>query len=314
MGGAVTICECFARDGLQHETVFVPTEEKVALIEAFADAGFPRVEATSYSHPGRVPAFADASELLQRLKRRDGVWYKATCPNERAVVRAVADLDQGFGANELSLLVSATESHTERNLRATRQEQWARVERMVEAAGRRFRLVGVISVALGCPFEGDVDPASVAADAARFRELGVTHVTIGDTIGAASPRSTKALFSRLAADFPDMVFIGHFHDTRGTALVNCLAALEEGCRWLDSAFGGVGGHPAEIEYGKGFTGNVATEDLVALLEAEGFRTGVDLDRMMRLSERCEHALRRPLYSKVARAGLPPSLERQAAYG
>ena len=137
MGHAVTICECFARDGLQHETVFVPTEEKVALIESFVAAGFGRVEATSYSSPKHVPAFADASDVLRRLRRREGVWYKATCPNERAVSRAVEDLDQGFGANELSLLVSATESHTERNLRTTRQEQWSRVASMVAAAGGR---------------------------------------------------------------------------------------------------------------------------------------------------------------------------------
>ena len=138
MGPDVILCECFARDGLQHETVFVPTAEKVALIEGFAEAGFPRVEATSYSHPERVPAFRDASEVLARLTRRQGVWYKATCPNERAVVRAAADFDAGRGANEVSLLVSATESHTQRNLRASRDEQWRRVEAMVAAAGDRF--------------------------------------------------------------------------------------------------------------------------------------------------------------------------------
>ncbi|MGX1096365.1 hydroxymethylglutaryl-CoA lyase [Amorphus sp. MBR-141] len=303
MGPDVILCECFARDGLQHETVFVPTAEKVALIEGFAEAGFPRVEATSYSHPERVPAFRDASEVLARLTRRQGVWYKATCPNERAVGRAAADFDAGRGANEVSLLVSATESHTQRNLRASRDEQWRRVAAMVAAAGDRFRLVGVISVALGCPFEGPVDPGRVAEDAARFRALGVRLITVGDTIGTGTPRTTRRLFDRLVSEFPDMIFVGHFHNTRGTALLNCMAALEAGATHLDSAIGGVGGHPAEIEYGTGITGNVATEDLVALLEAEGVPTGIDLDRMMRLSERCEALLGRRLYSMVARAGL-----------
>ncbi len=303
MPNSVTICECFARDGLQHEETFVPTGDKVALIDAFTDAGFPRIEATSYSHPERVPAFRDASDVLTGIRRRDGVYYKATCPNVRAVERAAADLDGGRGANEISLLVSATESHTQRNLRTSRDAQWANVAGMVQAAGGRFRLVGVVSVALGCPFEGPVDPGRVVEDVARFAELGVTLVALGDTTGLATPASVRAMFRRVAADLPGVTAIAHFHNTRGTGLANCVAALEAGCRHFDTAFGGVGGHPAEIQYGGGMTGNVATEDLVNLLEAEGVSTGLDLDRFMAASELCERVLGRPLYSMVARAGL-----------
>lgn len=153
----VVICECFARDGLQHESAFLPTATKVALIDAIARAGFRRIEATSYSHPRHVPAFADATEVLAGIARPEGVAFKATCPNLRAVDRALADLAAGHGASELSLLVSATEAHTERNLRTSRAAQWQAVAEMASAARGRFRLVGVISMAFGCPFEGPVD-------------------------------------------------------------------------------------------------------------------------------------------------------------
>ena len=302
MSEPVTLCECFARDGLQHETASLPTGDKIAAIDAFTAAGFRRIEATSYSHPDRVPAFRDASAVLAGIRRGAGVAYKATCPNLRAVRRAVADLDAGHGADEISLLVSATESHTARNLRSTRAAQWDAVGEMVRLAGGRFRLVGVVSVALGCPFEGDVDPGVVVADVARFATLGVGLVSIGDTIGQATPSAVRGLFRRLAREAPGVTPVAHFHDTRGVGLANCMTALEAGCRFFDCAFGGVGGHPAQIQYGEGMTGNVATEDLFNLLEAEGAATGLDRDAMLAASRLCERLLGRELHSMVARAG------------
>ncbi|WP_113701828.1 hydroxymethylglutaryl-CoA lyase [Nonomuraea lactucae] len=302
MADRVTICECFARDGLQHEDVFVPTETKLALFDAFTAAGFRRIEATSYSNPAHVPAFRDASDVLAGLHRSDGVAFKATCPNPRAVRRAIDDLDAGHGADELSLLVSATESHTERNLRTNRVRQWENIGEMVRLAAGRFRLVGVISVAFGCPFEGAVDPGRVAEDVTRFAELGIDVVTLGDTTGMATPPAVDALFRRLTFENPGLPLVAHFHNTRGSALANCVAALDAGCRHFDSSFGGVGGHPARIQYGQGLTGNVATEDLVNLLEAMGEDTGLDLDAVMNASRMCEEALGRPLHSMVARAG------------
>jgi hydroxymethylglutaryl-CoA lyase len=303
MPDAVTICECFARDGLQHEPEFVPTATKVALLDSFADAGFRRIEATSYSHPSRVPGFSDASEVLTRIRRRPGVAFKATCPNPRAVRRALADLDAGHGAEELSLLVSASESHTERNLRTSRAGQWERVEEMVRLAGGRFKLVGVVSVAFGCPFEGAVDPGRVAEDVARFADLGADLVTLGDTTGVATPPSVRALFARLDAD---VSVVAHFHNTRGTGIANAVAALDAGCRNFDTAMGGVGGHPSAIRYGAGLTGNVCTEDLVSLFDAMGVDTGLDLDLLAKSSAACEEALGRPLHSMVARAGFAPT--------
>lgn len=301
---AVTLCECFARDGLQHEPAFVPTGTKRALIERFAAIGFPRVEATSYSNPGVVPQFADASELLRSLSRSSGVFYKATCANTKAVQRAIADLDAGFGVNEISLLVSATESHTQRNLKRSRAGQWANIEEMVKTAAGRFRLVGTVSVAFGCPFEGKVDQGGVADDVARFVDLGVDYVALGDTTGMATPFTIKGLFSRLKSN-KQFSPIAHFHDTRGTGLVNYMAAYEAGVRHFDASFGGVGGHPAKVKYGGGYTGNVCTEDLVGLFESMGIATGIDLDRLLATAEFCEQALGRELHGRVTRSGLNP---------
>jgi hydroxymethylglutaryl-CoA lyase len=300
----VTLCECFARDGLQHEPAFVPTATKRALVERFAALGFPRIEATSYSNPKVVPQFADASELLASLPRRPGASYKATCANLRAVERALADLEAGFGVDEISLLVSATESHTRKNLKRTRAEQWQNVEAMVRAAGGRFRPVGVVSVAFGCPFEGKVDPGVVEEDVARFVALGVSRVALGDTTGMATPVSVRALFRRLAA-LKGLVAIAHFHDSRGTGLVNCVAAWEAGVRHFDSSFGGVGGHPAQVQYGGGHTGNVCTEDLVNLFESMGIATGIDLDGLLDAARFCEQVLGRELHGRVTRTGLSP---------
>jgi hydroxymethylglutaryl-CoA lyase len=300
----VILCECFARDGLQHEPAFIPTAAKRALVERFAAIGFPRVEATSYSNPGVVPQFADASELLKVLTRSAGVFYKATCANPRAVQRAIQDLDAGFGVNEISLLVSATEAHSQKNLKRSRAEQWANIEEMVKTAGGRFRTVGTVSVAFGCPFEGKVDPGSVADDVAAFVGLGVEHVAIGDTTGMATPFSVRHLFNRLKKE-KNLVPIAHFHDSRGTGLVNCVAAYEAGVRHFDSSFGGVGGHPAKVKYGGGFTGNVCTEDLVSLFESMGIATGIDLDRLLATAEFCEQALGRELHGRVTRSGLNP---------
>jgi hydroxymethylglutaryl-CoA lyase len=296
----VTLCECFARDGLQHEPAFVPTATKRALIEGFAALGFRRIEATSYSNPKVVPQFADASELLESLPRREGTFYKATCANPRAVERALVDLDAGFGVNEISLLVSATEAHTQKNLKRTRAEQWANVKEMVARAGERFRLVGTVSVAFGCPFEGRVDPGVVAEDVVRFAALGVTHVALGDTTGLATPKSVAAMVGRMPRG---VTLIAHFHDTRGTGLANYVAAYEAGVRFFDSSFGGVGGHPAKVKYGGGHTGNVCTEDLVNLFEAMGIGTGIDLDGLIATAAYCEQVLGRELHGHVTRSGL-----------
>ena len=306
----VVLCECFARDGLQHEAEFVPTEVKRALIERFAALGFRRIEATSYSNPKVVPQFADASALLESLPRRAGVHYKATCANVRAVERALADLEAGFGVTEISLLVSASEAHSMKNLRQSRADQWDNVRTMAAAARGRFRLIGTISVAFGCPFEGAVDPDLVVGDAIHFHEAGVDHVALGDTTGMATPAAMRDLVQRLQREASGVTLIAHLHDTRGTGLVNALAAYDAGVRYFDCSFGGVGGHPAQVTYGCGYTGNVCTEDLVNLFESLGIRTGIALDGLLEAARFCEHALGRELHGRVTRSGLNPLCYRQ----
>ncbi|PVZ20546.1 MULTISPECIES: hydroxymethylglutaryl-CoA lyase [unclassified Pseudomonas] len=303
----VTLCECFARDGLQHEPEFLATERKIALIDRFAALGFSRIEATSYSNPSVVPQFADASELLAQLPRRQGAFYKATCANVRAVERALADQAAGHGANEISLLVSASESHSQKNLKRSREDQWANIAAMAGAAQGRFRLIGTISVAFGCPFEGRVAQEQVLADVERFARLGVTHVTLGDTTGVATPASVRRLCTAMTQAAPEVTPIAHFHDTRATGLANYVAALDAGVSWFDCAFGGVGGHPAKVTYGGGHTGNVSTEDWVNLLEAMGVHTGIDLQGLLSVAAECEGALGRELHSRVIRSGLSPLL-------
>jgi hydroxymethylglutaryl-CoA lyase len=308
---AVTICECFARDGLQHEPAFVPTDTKRELIERFAALGFRRIEATSYSNPAVVPQFADASELLRRLPRKPNILYKATCANVRAVERAAADQQAGYGASELSLLVSASDTHSRRNLNRGREEQWENIEDMVRVADGRFRLVGTVSVAFGCPFEGRVEQRIVREDVQRFLGLGVRYVTLGDTTGMATPASVKDMFTVLGR-LRYLVPIAHFHDSRGSGLVNYVAAYQAGVRYFDSSFGGVGGHPAKVQYGGGHTGNVCTEDLVSLFESMGIGTGIDLEGLLDTARFCERTLGRELHGRVTRSGINPLLDRPIA--
>lgn len=295
----IIVCECFARDGLQNEPIFVPTDEKVAAIASFVEAGFRRIEATSYSNPSQVPAFSDASELLQQVPRPVNVAFKATCPNEKAIKRALTDLEAGHGADELSLLVSATESHSRQNLHSSREDQWKRIANMVALADGNFELIGVLSVAVGCPFEGPVAESQVLGDYERFAKLGVKLVTVGDTVGAGEPRAISRLFRHILTQFPEVPPVAHFHNSRGTALANAVAALDVGCLHFDSAMGGVGGHPASIKYGGGVTGNAATEDLVELFEKMGVDTGIDLVQLRAASRLCERTLGRRLNSQVA---------------
>lgn len=298
----VIFSECFCRDGLQHEPAVLPVEAKVAMLNRIADCGFRRIEITSFAHPKYIPQFADAEAVLAAVRPRPGVLFKATCPNPAAVRRAQAARAAGRGPEEISFLVSASEGHTQRNLRRSREEQWANVAEMAALAGRDFTLVGSISVAFDCPFDGPVSPDRVLEDARRFVSLGVTRVSIGDTIGSATPPRVRALVALLRDALPKATFIAHFHDSRGTGVSNCVAALEAGLRHFDTALGGTGGHPSGIAYGEGFTGNVCTEDLATLFAAMGVDTRLDLDRLRAAGREAERLLGRPLYSRAIRVG------------
>lgn len=308
MSKQIMVCECAARDGLQHEPRFIPTADKIAMIDRFTALGFRRIEVTSFSHPKHVPQFADAEAVLAGIQRGPGVAYKATCVNARAVERAVKAVEEGYGPTEISMVISASETHQLRNTRRSHADIRDEFEAMyVGAKGSGLTIVGTIGTAFGCPFTGEVPLGAVEEWVAFFAGLGVKLVTLGDTVGMGNPRMVRERFGALIPRYPDLSWVGHFHDTRGLGLANALAAAETGVTHLDSAFGGLGGHPVGIKYAQGHTGNAVTEDLVAALEDMGFDTGLDLDRLLETAHSVEAVIGRELHGRVARAGLTTAL-------
>jgi hydroxymethylglutaryl-CoA lyase len=288
----VRLCEVGPRDGLQNEKAMVPTEVKVALIDMLADAGFPAIEATSFVSPKWVPQMADA-DVMARIARKRGVRYPVLTPNLKGFEAARA-----AGADEVAVFVAATESFSRRNINCSIAESLERAQPIFAAASASgIRVRGYISVVLGCPYEGSVDPAAVANVAATLYEMGAYEVSLGDTIGTGTAGKTQALFRRVGERVPVAALAGHFHDTYGQALANLYAALELGVATFDCSVAGLGGCP----YAKGATGNVASEDVVYLLDGLGIETGVDMSKLRRAGGYISDFLQRPTMSRVARA-------------
>jgi hydroxymethylglutaryl-CoA lyase len=292
--GRVTIYEVGARDGLQNEPAVVPVEVKVEFLDRLAGAGLGVLEATSFVHPRWVPQLADAAELLERLERRDGVDYPVLVPNERGLDRALA-----AGVSHVAIFASATESFAERNLNRTLDEQFAMFAPVVQrarAAGLRVR--GYVSMCFGDPWEGAVPAAQVAAVGRRLFEMGCWQLSLGDTIGTGTPGHVEAVLDGcVAAGVPTGALAVHFHDTYGQALANTLAALRRGVTCVDASAGGLGGCP----YAESATGNLATEDLVWMLDGLGIAHGADLDALVATSTWMAGRLGRPSPSRVVRA-------------
>lgn len=290
----VTIWEVGARDGLQNERATVPTEVKLGFLDRLADAGLPVLEATSMVRPEWVPQLADADELLARLHRRPGVRYPVLVPNPRGLDRALA-----AGVEDIAVFASATEAFARRNLNRTLDTQWDMFQPTVEralASGVRVR--GYVSMCWGDPWEGAVDPSVVVAVCSRLHALGCDSISLGDTIGVATPGAVVDLLARLAAaGIPVEVLAVHFHDTYGQALANTLAALQFGVATVDSSAGGLGGCP----YARSATGNLATEDLVWMLDGLGIETGVDLASLAAASSWLAEQMGRPVSCRVGRA-------------
>jgi hydroxymethylglutaryl-CoA lyase len=302
MTDSVVICECFVRDGLQHEQAFVPTQRKLELINRFASLGFSRIEATSFTHPGNVPQFNDANDVLTALPRKQGVRYKATCVNLRSVERAVAASNAGHGPDEVSVILVPSDVMSQRAFHRTRAVQHDLIKSMIDGFMGKFVIIGTVSFAFGSPPEA-VDPRSVIDDAIWLYEHGVKHIAIADTAGMGTPRSVAEMFKTLRAELPDAIPIAHFHDTRGLGIANCMAAFDAGVRHFDSAFGGAGGSPAKINYFEGYTGNVCTEDLVNMFENIGVATNIDMSRLIETAKTCEDAVGHELHGRVTRSGL-----------
>ena len=288
----VTIVEVGPRDGLQNEDEAVPAAAKVAFIEALADAGLPVVEATSFVRPSAVPQLADADEVFAAIARRTGVRYPVLVPTQRGLERAIA-----AGADEIAVVVGVTDAFNRANLRRTTEEALADAAGVVAAAkARGMRVRGYVSVAFGCPYEGAVPAAATARVGARLLELGCDELSLGDTIGAARPGDVHRVLDATLriVDAPRLGL--HPHDTRGQALANVYAALGRGITVIDSSAGGLGGCPFA---GPGAVGNLATEDLVYMLDGLGIEHGVDLDRVMaaadEIARHLGHGLRSPTH-------------------
>jgi hydroxymethylglutaryl-CoA lyase len=294
----VTIYEVGARDGLQNESAIVPVEVKVEFLDRMAAAGLGVLEATSFVHPKWVPQLADAAELLGVLQRVDGVDYPVLVPNERGLDRALE-----AGVRHVAIFASATETFANRNLNSTLEQQFAMFEPVVRRArdgGLRVR--GYVSMVFGDPWEGPVAPFQAATVARRLVDMGCEQISLGDTIGTGTPGHVDAVLAACrASGVPVEQLAVHFHDTYGQALSNTLAALRAGVTTVDASAGGLGGCP----YAESATGNLATEDLVWMLDGLGVQHGVDLATLVDTSVWMAQQLGRPAPSRVVQALADP---------
>jgi hydroxymethylglutaryl-CoA lyase len=289
----VRLVEVGPRDGLQNEQALVPTEVKATLIDLLTDAGFPAIEAASFVSPRWVPQMADAAEVMARIRRKPGVRYPVLTPNMKGF-----DAARAAGADEVAVFVAATEAFSRRNINCSIAESLARARPIFDAAkAAGVRVRGYISVVLGCPYEGAVDPRQVASVAGALYAMGAYEVSLGDTIGTGTAGKTQALLRIVAQHVPLGALAGHFHDTYGQALANLYAALELGVATFDCSVAGLGGCP----YAKGATGNVASEDVLYLLDGLGIETGVDMTKLRRAGRYISDFLQREPVSRVARA-------------
>jgi hydroxymethylglutaryl-CoA lyase len=289
----VKVVEVGPRDGLQNERTPVPTAAKTAFIEALAAAGLPFIEMTAFVNPSRVPQMADASEVAMAVRRQDGVRYGALVPNARGLAAAAA-----AGMTDIAVFAAASETFSRRNINQTIDrslETYAGVVADARRLGMRVR--GYLSTAFGCPFEGAVAVSRVAALTERLLALGIDEVALSDTIGVATPGQVTDLIDEVAARVPLASLALHLHDTRGTALANVYAGLEAGVTTIDSSAGGLGGCP----FAPGAAGNLATEDLIYMLDGLGIDSGVRIDGVVRASRLIAGAIDHPLPSRYLQA-------------
>ncbi|QPQ32572.1 hydroxymethylglutaryl-CoA lyase [Lysinibacillus sp. JNUCC 51] len=285
----VTLKEVGPRDGLQNEKTHLATADKVQLVNLLSQTGLNYIEVTSFVHPKWIPQLADAVEVLQTIKRQKDITYAALVPNMRGLERALqAEVD------EVSVFMSASESHNQSNINKSINETFPILQEVVvgaRAANKNVR--GYISTVIGCPYEGYIQPEKVLRVTEKLLEMGVDEISLGDTIGVGVPTQVENLLEELLKRYPAENFAMHFHDTRGTALANIVQSLEMGITKFDSALGGLGGCP----YAKGASGNVATEDLLYLLDEMGIKTGVELSKVLEAALFIEQKLGKAVASK-----------------
>ena len=289
----VRLIEVGPRDGLQNEALPISVANKVQLVDALTDAGLGYIEVGSFVSPKWVPQMAGSAEVFAQIRRKPGVVYGALAPNMRGFEDAVA-----AGVKEVAVFAAASEAFSQRNINCSISESLARFVPIIEAAQQHgISVRGYVSCVLGCPYEGQVSPQQVAQVAKELFAMGCYEVSLGDTIGTGTPTATRTLFEAVTAYVPREKLAGHFHDTYGQALVNIYASLQEGIAVFDSSIAGLGGCP----YAKGASGNVATEDVVYMLNGMGIETGVDMDKLLLAGEHICNVLGRVTGSRVAKA-------------
>ncbi|AKJ69361.1 hydroxymethylglutaryl-CoA lyase [Pandoraea thiooxydans] len=286
--------EVAPRDGFQSEAAFIPTEDKVALIDALSDCGFAKIEVTSFTSPRAIPALRDAEAVMQQIRRVPGVVYTVLVPNVRGAERALS-----CAVDEVNLVMSVSETHNQSNLRMTREQSLAQLSEVIKTVQASPVAINVsLSTVFGCPMEGDIDEDEVLRLADRFCALGVERMTLCDTTGMAYPTQVRQLCERVRQAFPALELTLHFHNTRGMALPNALAAIEAGIDRFDASLGGLGGCP----YAPGATGNACTEDLVHMLDLMGFDTGIDLPALLQAARRLPALVGHEVPGQVLKAG------------
>ncbi len=306
----VTLVEVGPRDGFQNEKQFIPTDQKIHIINALSRTGLKNIQATSFVHPKAVPQLADAEEVMSRINRPPGISYRILTPNLKGVQRAIP-----FKPDKINLMMSVSESHNRANGNRSIEESLSDFERivpMIREAG--ITPVGGMACTFGCPFEGKISIQQIERVVNRYIATGIRTITLSDTIGSANPKQVYEIASHLKDRYPEVEWPMHFHNTRDLALANILAAMEAGMTEFDGAVGGLGGCP----YAPNASGNIATEDLVNMMAELGIDTGVDLDSILQVVEMVKGLVPHPLYSSLAKAGKPWRLikapERQAKIG
>ncbi|NTU29284.1 hydroxymethylglutaryl-CoA lyase [Brevibacillus sp. HB1.1] len=291
----VQIVEVGPRDGLQNESAIVPAAAKITLIHKLMEAGLKRIETSSFVNPKWIPQLADADEVLQGINRSQEVTLSALVPNIRGLERA-----RQCGLTEIALFMSASETHNQKNINKRIEDTFPILREVAqEALALGMKVRGYISTVFGCPYEGNVPLDNSRRVTQALLEMGVYEISLGDTIGVATPKQVHEVFGELVKDVTNERLAAHFHDTRGTGLANVAAALAEGIRIFDSSIGGLGGCP----YAPGAAGNISTEDLVYMLHGMDYETGVDLEKLIEAGAYIGQQLEKELPSKVLRASL-----------
>ncbi len=289
----VHIVDVGPRDGLQNEKQMIPADIKVELVDRLTDAGFTNIEVTSFVSPKWVPQMSDAAEVMARIQRRPGVTYSVLVPNAKGFDGALA-----AKADEIVVFAAASEAFSQKNINCSIDESIERFRPVTAQAQQHgIRIRGAISCALGCPYQGEVEPSAVAHVARRMKDIGVQHVGVADTIGTGTPEKTKRVMDAVLAVYELDTVSGHFHDTYGMATANVYACLELGISSFDSSIAGLGGCP----YAKGATGNVATEDVLYLLNGLGIETGIDFAKAVATGQWISGILDRKAHSRAGNA-------------